>query len=99
MSVVAEILASAAPAPVARHSSFYLAMRILPYEQRKAMYAIYAFCRAVDDVADDEGPRVSRRVMLNRFRTDIARLYEGGGPSDLTRELARPLACFGFRQQ
>jgi phytoene synthase len=99
MSVVAEILAPAAPAPVARHSSFYLAMRILPYKQREAMYAIYAFCRAVDDVADDEGPRVARRAMLNRWRTDIARLYEGGGPSDLTRELARPLAGFGFRQQ
>ena len=37
-------------------SSFYAAMRILPKTQRAAMYEIYAFCRAVDDIADDPGP-------------------------------------------
>jgi len=99
MSVVAEILSPTAPAPVARHSSFYLAMRILPREQRGAMYAIYAFCRAVDDIADDGGPSAARLAMLDQWRIDIVRLYDGGGPSDLTRELARPLVRFGFRQQ
>ena len=34
-------------------SSFYLAMRILPQDQREAMFSIYRFCRAVDDVADE----------------------------------------------
>ena len=34
-------------------SSFYWAMRLLPQEGREAMYAIYGFCRAVDDIADD----------------------------------------------
>jgi presqualene diphosphate synthase len=99
MSSVAEILAPAAAAPVAKHSSFYLAMRILPPEQRKAMYAVYAFCRAVDDIADDGGPRTARLAMLDQWRADIARLYDGGGPTDLTRELARPLDRFGMRQQ
>jgi presqualene diphosphate synthase len=99
MSVVADILAPAAPAPVAKHSSFYLAMRILPHEQREAMYAVYAFCRAVDDVADDGGPCASRLAMLDQWRTDLSRLYDGSGPTDLTRELARPVARFGLRQQ
>jgi presqualene diphosphate synthase len=99
MSVVADILAPAAPAPVAKHSSFYLAMRILPHEQREAMYAVYAFCRAVDDIADDGGPRAMRLAMLDQWRADLSRLYGGGGPTDLTREVARPVARFGLRQQ
>ena len=36
-------------------SSFYAGMRVLPKAEREAMYAIYAFCRAVDDIADDQG--------------------------------------------
>ena len=99
MSSSAEILAPTAPAPVAKHSSFYLAMRILPSEQREGMYAVYAFCRAVDDIADDGGPSAPRLAMLDQWRADIARLYDGGGPTELTRELARPLARFGMRQQ
>jgi presqualene diphosphate synthase len=98
MSSVAEIVTPAAPAPVAKHSSFYLAMRILPSEQREAMYAVYAFCRAVDDIADDGGPSAPRLAMLDQWRADIARLYDGG-PTELTHELARPLARFGMRQQ
>jgi presqualene diphosphate synthase len=99
MNSSAEILAPTAPAPVAKHSSFYLAMRILPSEQREGMYAVYAFCRAVDDIADDGGPSAPRLAMLDQWRADIARLYDGGGPTELTRELARPLARFGMRQQ
>ena len=38
-------------------SSFYAAMRILPHDQREAMFQIYNFCRQVDDIADSDGPR------------------------------------------
>ena len=41
--------------PAAASSSFYAAMRVLPRSQRDAMYHVYAFCRAVDDVADNGG--------------------------------------------
>lgn len=58
-------------------SSFYLGMRILPPAQREAMYAIYAFCRAVDDVADDGGPRPERLAELAAWRADIDALYWG----------------------
>ena len=37
-------------------TSFYMAMRLLPEPRREAMYAIYAFCREVDDIADEENP-------------------------------------------
>lgn len=62
-------------------SSFYAGMRVLPQPERHAMYAIYAFCRAVDDIADDMGgERAGRRAALEAWRADIARLYAGGDP-------------------
>jgi phytoene synthase len=88
---------NAAPLPAAG-SSFYTAMRILPAEQRQAMYAIYAFCRAVDDIADDEGPRGPRRAALQGWREDIDRLFEGRtGPA--TADLAEPTRRFGLRRE
>ena len=53
----ARMSSQAAPAA---HSSFYMAMRMLPAPEREAMFAIYAFCRAVDDIADEPGPRPRR---------------------------------------
>jgi presqualene diphosphate synthase len=88
-----------APAPVARRSSFYLAMRILPPEQRRAMYEVYAFCRAVDDIADDGGPRAARIAMLDRWRADLARLCAGQGTTVLTKGLAEPIKNFGLKQE
>lgn len=65
----------------ASSSSFYTAMRILPKAEREAMFAIYAFCRAVDDIADDGiGTRESRRAALNTWRADLANLYQGKAP-------------------
>ena len=49
--------ANASYGTTASGSSFYAAMRILPREQREAMFQIYSFCRQVDDIADSDGPR------------------------------------------
>ena len=64
-------------APVARKSNFYTALRILPPEQREAMFQVYAFCRAVDDVADEGGPRAMRMHELMLWRRDVDALYDG----------------------
>ncbi len=85
--------------PIARGSSFYLAMRVLPPERRQAMYEVYAFCRAVDDIADDGGARAGRIAMLNRWRADLARLYAGKGTTALTEGLAAPIRTFGLKQE
>ena len=62
-------------------SSFYAGMRVLPRPEREAMYAIYAFCRAVDDIADDQGgDRAGRAVALQAWRDDIDALYAGRDP-------------------
>ncbi|MEM1199536.1 MAG: squalene/phytoene synthase family protein, partial [Pseudomonadota bacterium] len=42
-------------------TSFYWAMRILPKERRHAIFAVYAFCRQVDDIADDDGLTIEDR--------------------------------------
>jgi squalene synthase HpnD len=59
-------------------SSFYVGMRILPPAEREAMFAIYGFCRIVDDIADDENaPRPARAAALDLWRGYIAGLYDG----------------------
>jgi len=58
-------------------SSFALGLRILPAYQRRAMYAVYAFCRAVDDIADGEAPREDRLRALDRWRADLDAIYAG----------------------
>ena len=68
----------------ASRSSFYTGMRILPRAQREAMFEIYAFCRAVDDIADDSGPRDVRRTQLDRWRSDIDAIYRGAPPAALS---------------
>ena len=59
-------------------SSFYAGMRVLPRAEREAMFAIYGFCRVVDDIADDlAGARESRAAALAQWRADIDALYAG----------------------
>ena len=62
-------------------SSFYAGMRVLPKAEREAMYAIYGFCRVVDDIADDQqGNREGRMQALDAWRADLDSLYAGGPP-------------------
>jgi phytoene synthase len=62
-------------------SSFYAGMRVLPKAEREAMYAIYGFCRVVDDIADDQqGNREGRMHALDAWRADLDSLYAGGPP-------------------
>jgi phytoene synthase len=58
-------------------------MRILPAEQRQAMFQIYSFCRKVDDIADSDGPRDERLAALQQWRDDIDALYRGQPPARL----------------
>ena len=72
---------AAAPAKQASGSSFYAGMRVLPRHEREAMYAIYGFCRAVDDIADDQhGEREGRSAALDEWRRALDSLYAGGDP-------------------
>ena len=79
-------------------SSFYAAMRLLPGPERAAMFAIYAFCRVVDDVADEPGPTPDeRRVELDRWRADVAGLF-AGNPAPRIAYLDEHVRRFGLRE-
>ena len=73
-------------------SNLALAFIVLPPERRAAMSALYAFCREVDDVADEESrPVAERRQALQAWRADVALACEGGEPAfPVNREL-RPV--------
>ncbi len=76
-------------------SSFYWAMRLMTAERRAAMYAIYAFCREVDDIADEPGEPAEKRRGLAAWRDDIAAIYDGKRPRlPLAAALVRPVAEF-----
>jgi phytoene synthase len=79
-------------------SSFYAAMRILPRNQREAMFQIYSFCRQVDDIADSDGPRPERLAALQQWRDDIDALYHGHPPPRL-QDYAASVKTFGLKRE
>jgi squalene synthase HpnD len=90
---------AASPQSQASGSSFYAAMRLLPPAERAAMFTIYAFCRKVDDIADDPGPSPDeRRTALNAWREDLDVLC-AGAPGDRTGDLAEPVRRFALQKE
>jgi squalene synthase HpnD len=69
------------------NTSFYWAMRLLPREKRSAMFAIYAFCRVVDDIADELGTAEYKRLRLQKKRTEIVATFDGNPNGPLARQL------------
>jgi phytoene synthase len=80
-------------------SSFYWAMRILPPARRQAMFAIYAFCRVVDDIADGDAPEAEKRRQLTEWRAEVGRLYEGTPIHPVARALLGPTRMYGLRKE
>lgn len=60
-------------------SNFFYAFLCLPRTQREALYAVYAFCRIVDDAVDVGQDRAAQRKELERWRAEIAQVF-GGSP-------------------
>ena len=79
-------------------SSFYTAMRVMPKSQREAMFAVYMYCRLVDDIADDgTRPRPRRAAALAQWRDDLQALYAGRPPGQAAF-LQGPVHDFGLKQ-
>src|SRR5262249_45487495 len=66
---------------MARNTSFYFSFLVLPPEQRRAIVAVWDFCRAVDDAVDEESSRTAGREAVTFWRGELARCYNGGMPS------------------
>ena len=80
-------------------TSFYRGMRVLPPDRRHAMYAIYAFCRMVDDVADDPGDFASKLPELAAWRERVSALYRGQSDGPVTRILVAAVQRFDLREE
>jgi squalene synthase HpnD len=78
-------------------TSFYWAMRVLPKERRDGMYAVYAFCREVDDIADD-WPAAERAKGLADWRDEIEAIYAGRPRHLIARALVAPVERFKLRK-
>jgi phytoene synthase len=73
-------------------TSFYYAFLVLPEEKRRALYALYAFCRTVDDCVDEAGGE--GEAGLGRWLAEVQRAYAGTPETELGRELAEAVARF-----
>ncbi len=80
-------------------TSFFWAMRLLERDKREAMYAIYAYCREIDDIADEGGTREEKRIALDAWREEIAALYAGQPSRPISRALLPPLARYRLPQK
>lgn len=83
---------------VARRSgtNFYWSFVFLPRERREAMYAVYAFCRFADDIADEDGLPRDKAVRLAAWREELTRAYDGRATHPITVKLASAAARFGI---
>jgi phytoene synthase len=79
-------------------TSFYQGMRILGPDRRYAMYAIYAFCRLVDDIADEDGTLAEKRRGLEAWRDRIAAVYQGRSDDPVSRLLVAAVPVFQLRE-
>src|SRR5262249_44237767 len=83
------------------HSNFYWGFRLLPTERRRGLTAVYAFCRAADDMADDPGMRADPVRMIARWRDELHAAYAGRpthpigvAPADTVERFRVPRAHF-----
>jgi phytoene synthase len=82
-------------------SSFLAAFWMFPREQRRALHAVYAFCRLVDDIADDPALRGDRGMLLERWHEELIDAYRGKARhpvgialGDAVHRFALPEQCF-----
>ncbi|HET7731669.1 MAG TPA: presqualene diphosphate synthase HpnD [Usitatibacter sp.] len=77
-------------------SSFYYSFLFLPSERRRAITALYAFCREVDDVVDEVADAGLARVKLAWWRTEVANLFDGHPQHPVTQALAPHVRAYGI---
>jgi 15-cis-phytoene synthase len=80
-------------------SSFYYSFLFLPPERRRAITALYAFCREVDDVVDECQDPAIAAAKLAWWRIEVARLYEGKPEHPVTQALQGVLPQFNLPQE
>jgi len=80
-------------------SSFYYSFLFLPPERRRAITALYAFCREVDDVVDEVSDPAIAQIKLAWWRDELARMYEGEPQHPVGKALLPGIQQFGLERQ
>lgn len=80
-------------------SSFYYSFLFLPVERRRAITALYAFCREVDDTVDECTDESIARIKLAWWRTEVSAMYKGGGTHPVMLALQPHLSTYNLQEQ
>jgi phytoene synthase len=87
---------------MARDTNFYYSFLVLPSDKRRAIVAVWDFCRAVDDAVDEAADSYAAMTETARWRGELAAAFEGGTPqtsqgralAPLTRQFTLPRPAF-----
>ena len=96
---LAEARAQALAAVNRSGSSFTLAMKMMSRPKRQAMFAVYAFARAVDDIADGDGTPALKKQHLQEWRQEVEALYAGAPRTAIGMALAEAVRTFALPKQ
>jgi phytoene synthase len=84
---------------VASGSSFYYSFLFLPEDRRRAITALYAYCREVDDVVDETSDPGLARTKLAWWRDELSRVYHGGAQHPVARALSEIVGPYELREE
>jgi 15-cis-phytoene synthase len=76
---------------MSRDTNFYYSFLVLPREKRRAIIAVWDFCRAVDDAVDEPGRAGDVDASLTFWRSEVARVFDGGRAESLQGRALAPL--------
>ncbi len=80
-------------------SSFYYSFLFLPAKKRRAITALYAFCREIDDVTDEIKEPDIVRIKLEWWRNDVSKIYHGQPEHPVNQELQHVIQDFNLKEQ
>ena len=80
-------------------TSFFWGMRLLPPERREAIFAVYAYCREIDDIADGDADDTTKQAQLADWRVEVEALYAGRPGHPITYALSGPIRRFNLPKQ
>jgi phytoene synthase len=80
-------------------SSFYYSFLFLPPERRRAITALYAFCREVDDTVDEASDGSVARIKLAWWRSEVATMYRGTPTHPVMLALQPHLAVYDLKEE
>jgi phytoene synthase len=76
--------------------SFSLSSRFLPYPKRRAVWAVYAFCRTADDIVDRHAPAAERLVAIDAWEAKLRAAYAGHATDPIYVAMSDAIARYGI---